>query len=280
MAQMVAGKLTQLTDGVWRLLAPNPGVMTGPGTNSYLFGKTSLTLVDEGPAREAHLAALRAAVADIGMPLTHLICTHSHKDHSPAAAVLAQELGLPCWGAGVVDDPFQDRDWQPARVLTDNESVTLGGMKLKAIATPGHVSNHLCYLLEDCHWLFSGDHLINGSTVVIIPPAGSMSAYMHSLARLQQEHIDVIAPGHGDLIDQPAALIDGTLLHRKLREDKVMAALTSAPGSTAQELVPQVYQDVGSHLHALAALSLSAHLIKLGEEGHAREEAGRWFLQP
>lgn len=277
MTQLVAGKLTQLYDGVWRLLAPNPSVMTGPGTNSYLFGKTSLTLVDAGPASDAHLAALRAAVSAIGLPLTHLLCTHSHKDHSPAASLLAREFNIPCWGAGLVDDPFQDRNWQPARVLADNDSVTLGGMTLKAIATPGHVSNHLCYLLEDEQLLFSGDHLINGSTVVIIPPAGSMSAYMQSLARLQQEQIEVIAPGHGDLIQQPAALIDSTLLHRKLREDKVAAALAAAPGSTAQELVPQVYQDVGAHLYALAALSLAAHLIKLGEEGRAKEDAGHWW---
>lgn len=278
MTEMVAGKLTQLGDGVWRLLAPNPGVMTGSGTNSYLFGKTSLTLVDAGPAIEAHLDALRDAVRDIGLPLTHLVCTHSHKDHSPAAAVLAAEFGLPCWGAGVVDDPFQDKNWQPARVLSDNESVMLGGMRLKAIATPGHVSNHLCYLLEDEGLLFSGDHLINGSTVVIIPPAGSMSAYMNSLVRLQREGIEMIAPGHGDLIHDPAVLIETTLQHRKAREDKVMTALASAPGSTAQELVPQVYQDVGVHLHVLAALSLSAHLIKLGEEGRARQQGDGWWL--
>jgi hydroxyacylglutathione hydrolase len=216
-------------------------------------------------------------VKQIGLPLTHLVCTHSHKDHSPAADQLAILLDIPRWGAGTVDDPFQDRNWQPERVLADNESVELGGMHLKAIATPGHVSNHLCYLLEDEHWLFSGDHLINGSTVVIIPPAGSMSDYMRSLVRLQQEKIDIIAPGHGDLIDQPMALIDNTLMHRKAREDKVATALAAAPGSTPQELVPKVYQDVGVHLHMLAALSLSAHLIKLGEEGRAHENKGRWF---
>lgn len=274
---MIAGKVTPIGHGVWRLLAPNPGVMTGPGTNSYLFGHTSLTLIDAGPASDAHLAAIRAAVAQIGLPLTHLLCTHSHRDHSPAAAVLAKELDIPCWGAGLVDDPYQDKGWQPSRVLADNETVTLGGMVIKTIATPGHVANHRCFLLEELHWLFSGDHLINGSTVVIIPPAGSMSAYMASLEKLTHERIDVIAPGHGDLIHTPQALISSTLAHRQARENKVMAALLACPNSGARELVEAVYQDTPAHLHSLAALSLLAHLIKLQEDGRAREEGEKWW---
>lgn len=278
MATMVAGELCQLDNGLWRLLAPNPGIMTGPGTNSYFFGETSLTLVDAGPASDAHLAALRDAVDTIGLPLRHLVCTHSHRDHSPAAAVLAEELSIPCWGAGVVDDPFQDKNWQPERVLADQESVELGGMRLKAIATPGHVCNHLCYLLEDSGWLFSGDHLINGSTVVIIPPAGSMGDYIRSLKKLENEAIERIAPGHGEVIEAPLALIDSTIQHRLAREQKVLDALKAQPQSTPQELVPAVYQDVGTHLHALAALSLAAHLIKLGEEGRAEETDKGWQL--
>lgn len=278
MTELVAGKLVGLTAGVWRVLAPNPGIMTGPGTNSYLFGRDSLTLVDAGPADETHLAALRAAIAAIGLPLTHLVCTHSHRDHSPAADRLAQEFNLPRWGAAVVNDPLQDAGWRPERELHDGETVQLGGMRLKAIATPGHVSNHLCYLLEDNGWLFSGDHLINGSTVVIIPPAGSMSAYMRSLKRLQAETVHCMAPGHGDLITDPEQLIAATLRHRELREARVARALAAAPGSTPIQLVPAVYQDVGVHLHALAALSLEAHLIKLAEEGRAQSEAGRWSL--
>lgn len=275
---MQAGQIEQLGDGLWRVLAPNPGIMTGPGTNSYLFGRTSLTLVDAGPAHPQHIDALKQAVATIGLPLTHLVCTHSHRDHSPAASLLAKELDLPCWGAPVVSDPFQDTDWNPQRVLVDNETITLGGMALKTIATPGHVSNHLCYLLEEPGCLFSGDHLINGSTVVIIPPAGSMSDYINSLLRLKQENIHFIAPGHGDLIPDANKLVDATYRHRMLRENKVINALSNQPDSTAQELVAHVYQDVGSHLHALAALSLSAHLIKLEEDGKATEQQGRWRL--
>ncbi len=277
MSDLIAGKLTQLADGVWRVLAPNPSVMTGPGTNSYLIGKTSLTLLDAGPASEQHITALKAAIKAIGLPLSHLICTHSHKDHSPAAAILADDFQVPCWGAPVVDDPHQDRRWQPDRSLDDNETVNLGGMRIKAIATPGHVANHLCYLLEDSHWLFSGDHLINGSTVVIIPPAGSMGDYIRSLKRLQQEQIEVMAPGHGDLICDPGTLITQTLSHRYAREAKVIDALNHAPASTAVELVPAVYQDVAKQLYPLAALSLKAHLIKLAEEGLAFTEGDKWF---
>lgn len=278
MSELIAGRLCQLDTHLWRVLAPNPGIMTGPGTNSYLFGRDALTMVDAGPVDEHHLEALRQAVAAIGLPLTHLLCTHSHRDHSPAADRLAKEFGIPCWGAPIVDDPFQDISWRPDRVLVDGERLEMGGMSLKVIATPGHVSNHLCYLLEDNHWLFSGDHLINGSTVVIIPPAGSMSAYVKSLERLQAEKIDVIAPGHGELIQTPQALIESTLRHRRLRENKVIKALATQPSSTAIQLVPDVYQDVGSHLHALAALSLEAHLIKLAEEHKAIKEGERWHL--
>lgn len=275
---MQAGQLKQLADGLWRVLAPNPGIMTGPGTNSYLFGKTSLTLIDAGPANAAHLEALRTAVSQIGLPLTHLVCTHSHRDHSPAAHLLAEEFNIPCWGAPIVVDPFQDTNWNPQRILHDNEVVELGGMHLKAIATPGHVSNHLCYLLEEHGCLFSGDHLINGSTVVIIPPAGSMGDYINSLIRLKDENIAFIAPGHGDLIPDANKLIDATHRHRLLRENKVINALKTLPNSTAQDLVATVYQDVPDHLHALAALSLSAHLIKLGEDGKAEVKDGCWQL--
>lgn len=278
MSDMIAGKPEQVATHVWRLLAPNPSIMTGPGTNSYLFGKTSLTLLDAGPAKAAHIEAIYKAVDSIGLPLTHLLCTHTHKDHSPASNQLAEALGIPRWGAGIVDDPFQDKNWQPDRVLADNETVTLGGMAIKAVATPGHVANHLCYLLEEEKLLFSGDHLINGSTVVIIPPAGSMGDYMRSLKRLQHESIAQIAPGHGGIITEPMALVDETLDHRQQRENKVVAALKRQPRSTAQELVPTVYQDVGKHLYALAALSLSAHLIKLGEESRAHQTEGKWVL--
>lgn len=275
---MKAGEVCQLADGVWRLLAPNPGMMTGPGTNSYFFGKTSLTLVDAGPADEQHLVALRRAVDTIGLPLTHLLCTHSHKDHSPAAAILAKELSIPCWGAGTVSDPYQDTSWRPDRVLEDNEVVTLGGMQVKAIATPGHVANHQCFLLQQPALLFSGDHLINGSTVVIIPPAGSMSDYMQSLERLKQEQIDYIGPGHGELIEQPMALVDDTITHRLERENKIVVALKQHPNSQPLQLVPHVYQDVSSALYPLAALSLSAHLIKLGEQQRAVETDAGWQL--
>lgn len=277
MSALIPGKAAPLTDGVWRLLALNPGMMTGPGTNSYLVGKAFLTVIDPGPADDRHVDNLLAAAADIGLPIRQILVTHTHRDHSPAAKLLAERMDVRLLGPTLPDDGLQDEHWQPDRILNDGDTVDAGGMTLRVIATPGHVGNHLCFLLEEDGLLFTGDHLINGSTVVIAPPSGSMSDYIASLRRLQQERIRAMAPGHGDLIREPGTALSHTIAHRLKREEKVAGALHQQPGGSAMDLVPLVYDDVPAYLHNVAAFSLEAHLIKLVEDGRARRNGGHYW---
>lgn len=274
---LIPGVPTAISEGVWRVLAPNPGMMTGPGTNSYLLALPhGLAVLDPGPADSQHAAALLAAAEQLGQPLVAVIVTHTHRDHSPAAQLLGD---LHCHGPLAPDDGLQDEAWQPDTLVEDGYRLALAdGRHLRAIATPGHVSNHFCYLVEETGVLFSGDHLIQGSTVVVAPPAGSMSAYLRSLARLQSEPLSLLAPGHGDVVSHPQDYIEYTLGHRQRREDKVVRMLREQPGSTVAELVTTVYDDTPVFLHSVASLSLTAHLIKLQEEQRAELVADRWTL--
>lgn len=278
MFALTPGKPVQIDDGVWRLLALNPGMMSGPGTNTYLLaGSDSLWVLDPGPADSRHVDNILAAAAEIGLPIGHVLCTHTHRDHSPCAALLAEAQSVHCHGPAVLDDPLQDDTWRPQAVLGDGERIDDGSLQLSVISTPGHVSNHLCFLSAN-GMLFSGDHLINGSTVVIAPPSGSMGAYLDSLRKLQQHSIRVIAPGHGDLIHDPAGAIAGTIAHRLQREDKVLAALSAAEGvCQPADLVASVYEDVPAFLHPIAEFSLHAHLIKLAEDGRAVQSGDNGF---
>ena len=182
--------------------------------------------------------------------------------------------GARCLGPAVPDDGLQDESWQADRLLAEGDRVDCGGVSLQVIETPGHVGNHLCYLSED-GLLFTGDHLIQGSTVVIAPPSGSMQAYFASLRKLQQRGITRMAPGHGDLISDPEETLTHTLAHRQKREDKVLDALLGDP-QTLAVLVKVVYDDVPEFLHGVAQFSLQAHLIKLAEDGKAEETDQGW----
>ncbi|EKF74042.1 metallo-beta-lactamase family protein [Alcanivorax hongdengensis A-11-3] len=274
MASLIPGQLTPIAEHAWRVLARNPGMMTGPGTNSYLFGDQALTVVDPGPADPEHLDALLKGARSLGKPINQVLVTHTHRDHSPGALALVAATGAHCVGPFVPDDGLQDETWQADRQLNDGDAVDCGGASLTAIATPGHVSNHFCYQAAS-GLLFTGDHLIQGSTVVIAPPSGSMQAYFASLRKLQDRGITLMAPGHGDVIDNPDTVIAGTLAHRQKREDKVLSALdgTSRPLTS---LVKVVYDDVPEFLHGVAQLSLQAHLIKLAEDGKANESGQGW----
>src|SRR5690606_34818277 len=176
MSSLIPGQPSLVAPGVWRVLALNPGMMTGPGTNSYLLASDEgLILLDPGPVDARHADNLRAAAAGIGQPITRVLVTHTHRDHSPNAGEFGDARHL---GPLPPDDGLQDEHWQPDQLLNDGDSLPLAnGRTLRVIATPGHVSNHLCYLLEEEGLLFSGDHLIQGSTVVIAPPSGSMADY-------------------------------------------------------------------------------------------------------
>ena len=267
----------RLDDRVTRLTAPNPGVMTGPGTNTYLVGgQGPLAVIDPGPADESHIARILEAGAG---RIRWILTTHTHRDHSPAAAALKAATGATVLGRRAPEGASQDTAFRPDREPADGERIDCGGFHLKAIHTPGHASNHLCYLLEETRMLFTGDHVMQGSTVVINPPDGDMRAYLASLERLLEEDLAIIAPGHGYLIGGPHREVRRLIAHRLGREAKVTAALGRLVEPTLDELVPAVYDDVPPRLHPMAARSLSAHLDKLLAEGRARRsEAGRYIL--
>jgi glyoxylase-like metal-dependent hydrolase (beta-lactamase superfamily II)/8-oxo-dGTP pyrophosphatase MutT (NUDIX family) len=254
-----------------RLTAPNPGMMTGPGTNTYLVGGDELAVIDPGPAIDSHIEKI------LSFPnIRWILCTHTHMDHSPAAAAIKAATGAKVLGRR--PPAGQDSSFSPDEILEHGQRVQLGDVSLKAIHTPGHASNHLCYLLEDTRMLFTGDHVMQGSTVVINPPDGNMRAYLASLELLLAEDLAILAPGHGYLIGEPRHEIRRLVQHRMKRESKVVEALRSLGEASVEQLVPLAYDDVPARLHGVAARSLTAHLHKLVADGAARAKGARFVL--
>lgn len=262
MAELTPGVPQGLGDRVVRVVAPNPGVMTGPGTNTYLVGTREVVVIDPGPDDPEHLETL---VEVGGGRIRWIAVTHTHSDHAPGAAALRRRLGP---GVGLLGHSARD-GFVPDSTVTEGELIGPPELGLRALHTPGHASNHLCFLLEEERLLFSGDHIMNGSTVVIAPPDGDMAAYLASLERLRDLELTAIAPGHGGLIDDPMAKIDEYVSHRLAREEAVVEALAGAGAATVEQLVPEVYADVSPELHPIARFSLWAHLRKLAGEGRA-----------
>jgi glyoxylase-like metal-dependent hydrolase (beta-lactamase superfamily II) len=275
-AELRAGDVAQLAPGVRRLVAPNPGFMTGPGTNTYLVGEAEVAVIDPGPFIEAHVDAIRDAAPG---PIRWILVTHTHRDHSPAAQPLAAATGAPRIGMRHGGGDRQDRGFEPDIVYADGDELAAGEFVLQALHTPGHASNHLCYLHVALRWLFTGDHVMNGSTVVIDPPDGSMSDYLASLRRLQELELTALAPGHGELLDDPRGEVEWLIAHRLERESMVVAALSNIHEKTAEELVAEVYDEVDPRLHPVALRSLLAHLIRLEEDGRARDTGSGWILE-
>jgi glyoxylase-like metal-dependent hydrolase (beta-lactamase superfamily II) len=276
MADIIAGVPARLSALVTRITAPNPGMMTGPGTNSYLIGSRELAVIDPGPESDTHLAALLREAAG---RVKWILCTHTHRDHSPGARALKAATGAQVVGFGrAPDDGRQDTSFAADRTLGDEDVLDCGEFRLRAIHTPGHASNHLCYLLEGERWLFTGDHVMQGSTVVISPPDGDMAVYLKSLERLLALDLAVLAPGHGHIIETPHHEVRRLIAHRLKRERKVLAALSRMSCATLDELLPVVYDDVAPRVHPVARRSLHAHLIKLEREGKASESAGAWKI--
>jgi glyoxylase-like metal-dependent hydrolase (beta-lactamase superfamily II)/8-oxo-dGTP pyrophosphatase MutT (NUDIX family) len=264
---------------VTRITAPNPGAMTGPGTNTYLVGEDEIAVIDPGPAIDAHIAKiLECGAGRNGSRIRWILTTHTHLDHSPAAAALKAATGAQVLGRPAPAGASQDQGYAPDRVPADGEALAVGNLRLRAIHTPGHASNHLCYLLEQTRMLFTGDHVMQGSTVVINPPDGDMRAYLASLDKLLAEDIAIIAPGHGYLIGAPHREVKRLMAHRLAREAKVAAALGRRGEASVEELVPEVYDDVSPKLFPAAMRSLTAHLDKLVAEGRVRQASGRYIL--
>lgn len=270
---MTAGEIVAVAPGLRRLIAPNPGMMTGPGTNTYLLGDEQVTVVDPGPAIDAHIDAVCVAA---GERIRQILVTHTHTDHSPAAMRLAALTGATLSGRPAPAGRHQDSGFAPDRVLQDGDTLAVDGDELTALHTPGHASNHLCYLRASDGMLFTGDHIIDGSTVVIDPPDGDMAAYLDSLDRLRHEAVRTIAPGHGELIENPMAAIDWLIDHRLKREAIVVDALRHHPATSVEELVLHAYREIDARLYPVAERSLLAHLIKLEADGRAVSSGDRW----
>jgi glyoxylase-like metal-dependent hydrolase (beta-lactamase superfamily II) len=262
-AAAVPGRPVAVSSLVVRATAPNPGMMTGPGTNTYLIGAEQVAVVDPGPDHGSHLDDMAALGAG---RIRWIVVTHTHPDHAPGAAGLSARTGAEVLG-------FSARDgFEPSRAVGDGFVLRGDDFTLRALHTPGHASNHLCWLLEDERMLFSGDHVMEGSTVVIAPPDGDMARYLASLQRLLEldPPLATIAPGHGVLIDDPAAAVNDLVAHRLAREHAVADALEQAGRSSVDELLPAVYADVDKERLPVARFSLWAHLRKLQDDGRVR----------
>ncbi|HEX3846893.1 MAG TPA: MBL fold metallo-hydrolase [Steroidobacteraceae bacterium] len=261
-----------MTEHVRRITAGNAGLMTGPGTNTYLVGLDEVAVIDPGPDDGRHLEAIVAAAPVIRW----IIVTHTHRDHSPLARRLAARTGARVIGLRPPADGRQDEGFVPDHVPVDGERLAIGGLDLVAIHTPGHASNCMCYLLERERLMFTGDHVLEGVSPVILAPDGDMAAYLDSLDKVLAQDFERIAPGHGRIMGEGKQVVAALRAHRLAREDKVMRALAGLGAASLDELTRAVYDDVEPARHAWARLTLEAHLVKLAAEHRAVERDGRW----
>jgi glyoxylase-like metal-dependent hydrolase (beta-lactamase superfamily II) len=266
-----------LSAGVRRIVAGNAGMMTGPGTNTYLLGSAQVAVLDPGPADAAHLTAILAA--GVGA-IRWIVTTHTHPDHSPLAAELARRTGAEIIGLPPPGDGRQDLTFKPDRLPGDGERLAVGDAPLTAIHTPGHASNCVCYWLEQERLLFTGDHVLDGVSPVILPPDGDMAAYLHSLDKLKSYDFERIAPGHGGVMDRGKRVLELLRAHRLAREDKVLRKVDELGPATLDALTPAVYDDVSPDRHRWARLTLEAHLIKLARDGRVHAAEGLWRTGP
>ncbi|WP_257538829.1 MBL fold metallo-hydrolase [Sphingobium sp. CFD-1] len=284
-ADMPTGIRMTLSPLVGRVLAPNPSPFTYTGTQTYVVGTSDVAVIDPGPDEANHIAAIVAATG--GRPVRAILCTHTHRDHSPAAAPLAAVVGAPIIGCapltmeddGPRADAAFDAAYRPDRILTDGDQVAGEGWTLQAVATPGHTSNHLCFALLEEKALFTGDHVMGWSTSVISPPDGDMTDYMRSMQRLLDRDDAIYYPAHGDAVDNPRRLVRGMMGHRKQREGQILRFLERNGASPIPAMVAEMYKGVDSRLHGAAGRSVLAHLIDLDQRGKAAPlDDGRWRL--
>ena len=266
----VAGALSPL---VRRIVAPNPSLMTGPGTNTYLVGIDEVAVIDPGPDDAGHIEAIIGA--SMRERIRWVLVTHHHSDHSAGVARLVRETGAEVVAFGAPKGV--DVDWAPDRRATDGEVIEGTEWGLEVLHTPGHASDHLCFFLEEERVLFTGDTVLSGSTTVIAPPDGSMAAYLQSLERMRKRRLSRLCPGHGDVIEDPKAVLAEYVEHRLARESQILDALREGPAKIG-DLVGRIYVDVPEALHPVAARSVHAHLVKLKAEGRVsgRDANSAW----
>jgi glyoxylase-like metal-dependent hydrolase (beta-lactamase superfamily II) len=272
-SELSPGKCVALAPGVRRIVAGNAGLMTGPGTNTYLLGTREIAVLDPGPDDAQHLRTILAAAEGA---IRWVIVTHTHRDHSPLAAELARRSGAPLIGLPPPSDGRQDEGFVPSKLPADGERLNIGEQRLIAIHTPGHASNCVCYLFESERLLFTGDHVLEGVTPVILPPDGDMSAYLNSVDKLESYDFERIAPGHGGVIQDGKKALAALRAHRMRREQQVLLALRAMGTATLDGLTPAVYDDVAVDRHKWARLTLEAHLIKLARDRLVTEDGGVW----
>ncbi len=278
---MSANAVETLEPLVRRLLASNPSPFTFTGTQSFIVGRGEVAVIDPGPDLPEHVDALLAATA--GEQVVAIVCTHTHRDHSPASHALAAATGAPIVGCAPLamaddgpraDDAF-DFAYAPDRVLRDREQLAGSGWTLTAVATPGHTSNHLCFALEETGALFSGDHVKGWSTTLVSPPDGDMADYMASLERLLGRDDRVYYPAHGPAVEKPQKWVRGLLGHRRQREGQILRELQRGVHGVP-DMVARMYKGVDPRLHPAAARSVLAHLIDLEARGLAVQDGEAW----
>jgi glyoxylase-like metal-dependent hydrolase (beta-lactamase superfamily II) len=272
-------RLEPLEPGIARVLAHNPSAFTYYGTQSYLLGEAEVAVVDPGPDLDEHVAALIDAIA--GRPVVAICCTHTHRDHSPAARPLADATGAPIIGCAALAletvgpraDAAFDGDYQPDRVLADGDSIIVDGRALTAVATPGHTSNHLCFAYGEA--LLTGDHVMGWSTTVVVPPDGEMAAYMASLHKLRERGERVFYPAHGPPVTNPQQYLRGLIGHRMQREKQILR-LVGKKARDIPEIVASAYPGLDPRLVTAAGGSVFAHLLDLQDRGLVVREEDQW----
>lgn len=277
------GESAPLSARVRRVIANNPGPFTYTGSGTYLVGRegtADLAVIDPGPDDPAHVEALVAAIGK--GRVSHILVTHTHRDHCGAAMRLAERVGAPILAAGAhpVRDPAKDAPaldegadyaFKPDRLLADGEMVEGDGWTIEAVATPGHLSNHLCFALREEGTLFTGDHVMGWATTVIAPPDGHMGDYLKSLEKLLAREERLYLPTHGAPIEKPHAFLRAIRAHRRIRDGQILGQLREGR-TRIKEIVPALYADVDKRLHGAAALNVLAHLIRLVETGAVETE--------
>ena len=259
-----------------KITANNGGIFTGKGTNTYLIGKEDITLIDPGPNIPEHIDKILSVGKN---KIKRILVTHTHTDHSPAALPISKKLNIPMFGRLVDrESQWEDETFIPDNVLSHGDKISTDEYSLETIHTPGHASNHLCFYIKEIKCLLTGDHIMDGSTVVIAPPDGNMTEYINSLRLLEEYEINYFAPGHGNIMKEPTKTINSIIRHRLSRESKVFRCVEKKQNLNIDQLLLLVYDDVPEMLHPIAKMSLLAHLIKLEEDGKLKNYENTYSL--